>query len=64
MPDLLAIEGLRACLKPTTELHTTLLQYLNPDEIAALDLRAETLIALGEFPLPPRDRRVYPYPPL
>lgn len=64
-PELVtAIEGLRACLQPTAELHTTLSQYLNPDEIAALDLRAEALIAHGEFPYPPRDRRVYPYPPL
>ena len=59
-----ALQGLRACIHPPAGLYTDLLRYLNPDEIAALDLRAEGLIALGEFPYPPHDRRVYPYPPL
>lgn len=64
-PELLsALTGLRACLKPSTALHTALLAYLNADEIAALDLRTEILITLGEFPYPPRDRRSHPYPPL
>ncbi len=64
-PELVAaLEGLRACLKPNAALHTALLRYLNPTEIATLDLRAETLIAHGEFPYPPNHRRVYPYPPL
>jgi uncharacterized repeat protein (TIGR03843 family) len=64
-PELLsALRGLRACLQPPAKLYTDLLRYLNPNEIAALDLRAETLTALGEFPYPPNDRRVYPYPPL
>lgn len=61
---LAALQGLRACLQPPARLYTDLLRYLNPNEIAALDLRAETLTALGEFPYPPNDRRVFPYPPL
>jgi hypothetical protein len=46
--------GLSADLEP----------YLNAEEIAALDTRAQTLIASGSYPLPSPDRRAYPYPPL
>ncbi len=64
-PDLLtALEGLRPCLQPSAGLYTDLLRYLSPNEIAALDLRAETLINLGGFPYPPNNRRAHPYPPL
>ncbi len=64
-PELLsALQNLRACLQPPARLYTDLLDYLNPKEIAALDSRAANLTALGEFPYPPNDRRVYPYPPL
>jgi len=64
-PELLsALQGLRACLQPTATLYKDLLCYLSPNEIIALDLRAEHLITLGEFPYPPHNRRVYPYPPL
>lgn len=59
-----ALTGLRAGLKASAQLYQNLLMFLNPDEIAAMDLRAETLIALGEFPYPPKDRRAHPYPPL
>lgn len=59
-----ALQGLRTQLQPPARLYTDLLCYLNHDEIAALDLRAESLITLGEFPYPPHNRRVYPYPPL
>lgn len=59
-----ALQELRPRLQPAAPLHTSLLEYLSPDEIAALDLRAEDLLALGKFPHPPRNRRVYPYPPL
>jgi uncharacterized repeat protein (TIGR03843 family) len=38
--------------------------YLNPNEIAALVARAEVLTASGIYPLPPEDRRAFPYPPV
>jgi len=64
-PELLdALQRLHSCLHPSATLYTNLLLYLDPNEIAALDSRAQTLTALGEFPYPPSHRRVYPYPPL
>jgi hypothetical protein len=61
-PELLtALEPLTA---PPAALVTTLTPYLNADEVAALATRAEMLLKSGRFPLPPRDRRAYPYPPL
>jgi len=38
--------------------------YLGPNEIFALLARAEALTASGIFPLPPEDRRAFPYPPI
>lgn len=38
--------------------------YLSPDELRALESRAERLFKSRRFPLPPRDRRAFPYPPL
>jgi uncharacterized repeat protein (TIGR03843 family) len=38
--------------------------YLLPEEIAALDARARTLLSACQFPDPPEDRRAFPYPPL
>jgi len=46
--------GLPANLKP----------YLSPEEIAALNARAERILSERIFPLPPEDRRAFPYPPL
>jgi hypothetical protein len=64
-PELLsALQGLRPCIRPPAALHAELLRYLSPDELAALDRRAESLIAVGRFPYPPNDRRAHPYPPL
>jgi uncharacterized repeat protein (TIGR03843 family) len=64
-PDLLSALGrLRPLLCPPAALYTDLLHYLSPDEIAALDLRAEALITSGEFPNQPHHRRAHPYPPL
>lgn len=64
-PELLsALQRLRTLLRPSAQLYSDLSLYLNPREIAALDARAENLATLGEFPYPPNDRRVYPYPPL
>lgn len=38
--------------------------YLNPNEIAALLIRAETLCTTKAFPRPLQGRRAYPYPPV
>ena len=38
--------------------------YLSQEELVALRSRAEALLAGGQFPLPPEDRRAFPYPPL
>jgi uncharacterized repeat protein (TIGR03843 family) len=38
--------------------------YLSPEEIAALQCRAEKLLASKVFPRAPRDRRAFPYPPI
>jgi len=45
-------------------LTASLTPYLSPKEIAALLARAEALTAPGVYPLPPEDRRVFPYPPV
>jgi uncharacterized repeat protein (TIGR03843 family) len=39
-------------------------EYLLPQELAALETRLEALLLAGRFPLPPEDRRAWPYPPL
>lgn len=39
-------------------------RYLNPNEIAALETRAERLIRSRVFPHPPPGRRAFPYPPI
>ena len=59
---LLPLERFRSAL--TGSLAAQLQPYLSPEEIAALTARAEGLLAAGKFPLPPEDRRSYPYPPL
>ena len=48
----------------SSDLLTDLQPYLNPNEIAALVSRAEALTVSGVFPLPPEDRRAFPYPSL
>jgi len=45
-------------------LSTDLQPYLEPGEIAALQSRAEAILADGKFPNPPEDRRAFPYPPI
>jgi hypothetical protein len=39
-------------------------EYLLPQELVALDSRLKTLLLEGRFPLPPEDRRAWPYPPV
>jgi uncharacterized repeat protein (TIGR03843 family) len=60
----LGLEALRPCLLPSAALHADLSRYLTRAEIAALDRRAENLLAYGAFPYAPNDRRAHPYPPL
>ena len=63
--DLLsAIDRLRSGLKPPASLYTDLSAHLTPEELTALDLRAEALLTRQVFPEPPQNRRAYPYPPL
>ena len=38
--------------------------YLSPEEIDSLRFRARALRSSGIFPIPPADRRTFPYPPL
>jgi hypothetical protein len=55
-------------LKPRLVLNSNLLAelepYLNPNEISALQARADVILKRGTFPRPPRDRRAMPWPPL
>lgn len=53
-----------ARLSRNGDLLADLRAYLSPNEITALIARAEGLTASGIFPLPPEDRRAFPYPPL
>lgn len=48
----------------TPSLLSDLEPYLSPNEISALLARAEALKASGVYPLPPEDRRAFPYPPV
>jgi hypothetical protein len=46
------------------DLPSWLAPYLRPEEVAALVQRAEALLAAGQFPFPPDDRRAFPFPPV
>lgn len=64
-PDLLGcLSPLPALLGTGSEFRTSLRPYLNPREISALAGRARLLLSSKCFPVPPRDRRAYPYPPI
>ena len=56
--------ALDVLLSRNSSLLTDLQPYLNPIEISALTARAKRLLAAKVFPRLPRDRRVYPYPPV
>ena len=58
------LEAIRCLVIPSASLVAELTHYLNLDEIAALSLRAEALVAGAVFPQPPLERRAFPYPPL
>jgi uncharacterized repeat protein (TIGR03843 family) len=49
-------------LDPNKNLHEGLAPLLLPEEIDALQDRAAALLTAGTFPLPPEDRRAYPWP--
>jgi hypothetical protein len=51
-------------LSGKTNLLNDLQPYLSPEEITALTRRAKKLLAVRVFPRLPKDRRVYPYPPV
>jgi hypothetical protein len=52
----------RLSLPPS--LLTDLEPYLSPNELAALQSRADSIVHKGIFPYQPRDRRAIPWPPL
>jgi uncharacterized repeat protein (TIGR03843 family) len=62
------MEGLRATFGSaqfqTLTLSHALTAYLTSDELTALKTRADALITNPVFPVPPGDRRAFPYPPL
>jgi len=47
-----------------SNLFTNLEPYLSPNELTALQSRAERIVKRGVFPHQPRDRRAMPWPPL
>lgn len=49
-------------LYPTSALYQSLQPHLSKQEIEALKIRSEQLVSSGKFPLPPEDRRAYPWP--
>jgi uncharacterized repeat protein (TIGR03843 family) len=55
---------LTARLSLSPNLLVELEPYLSPNEISALQSRAESIIAQGVFPRQPLDRRAMPWPPL
>ena len=56
------IEQLKNGLSTQGELFHSLKSYLSSEEIQALIIRTEILIAERAFPLPPEERRAYPWP--
>jgi hypothetical protein len=64
-PELLeALSAFREQLQGSAGLAAALGAYLTSREMKALAERAKTILASGEFPLPPSGRRAYPYPPV
>ncbi|MGB7876832.1 MAG: SCO1664 family protein [Anaerolineales bacterium] len=53
-----------AHLPSNESLLTDLQPYLSPGEISALLARTEMLGKTGVYPLPPENRRTFPYPPI
>jgi hypothetical protein len=59
-----ALSDLERRLAPGSELFDLLKRYLSRDEIEALRMRAQRLVASGRFPNPHPNRRPYPWPPI
>jgi len=57
-------DDLLALLSLNSNLITDLEPYLSPNEITALQSRADSICRRGTFPRQPRDRRAMPWPPL
>lgn len=57
-------DELLAPLSSTANWAALLESYLTPNEIRALEQRAEYLSTARVFPRVPRDRRAFPYPPI
>lgn len=55
---------LLSLLSATSSLPGLLEPYLNPEEITALQTRADALLTSKVFPRTPKDRRAFPYPPI
>ncbi len=63
--DLLGdLRGLQAKLVTGKELAADLERFIRSEEVAAVAARTRKLIQEGCFPMPPTDRRVYPWPPV
>lgn len=56
------IDNMTSSLSPGAPLYQALQPHLTTVEINALLKRAEVLLDSGVFPLPPEDRRAYPWP--
>jgi hypothetical protein len=61
-PLLADVANLLPALAPDGALSTALTPYLLPEEIQALRERGQWLLEIGVFPIPPEDRRAYPWP--
>ena len=57
-------DDLIARLSLNSNLLAELKPYLSPNEIAALQSRADSIKKVGTFPYQPQDRRAMPWPPL
>lgn len=57
-----AVEEIIHDLSSSSTLYHYLQPHLSDLEIEALKLRAEQLVKKAEFPMPPEDRRAYPWP--
>ena len=59
-----ALTSFRAELAGAGILNAALEPLLSSGELIALQARAEALLVSKQFPMPPEDRRAFPYPPI
>jgi hypothetical protein len=66
IPDelLTALINFQSALENRHGLCADLTSHISLEEIAALQSRCAGLISDGKFPIPPQDRRAFPYPPI